>query len=162
MNFQVGLDVGSLRTFLVAANEAGYASGDERQWAKEVDGSTTITFANGEWRLHDNFFGGEPYGGRSVVFFGARPVWIMVYYGWVEPGRNAAEAYSFLRKALRAMPAEAPFRGPGHFEADGLIYANSWDGELSRFSGLERITDRGSRIYEASYAGGIVDNRPAT
>ncbi len=37
-----------------------------------------------EWAFHDNYFGGEPYGGRSVAFHQGKPVWIAVYYGWVE------------------------------------------------------------------------------
>ena len=36
-----------------------------------------------EWHYHDNFFGGEPYGGREVIFCHDQPVWMMVYYGEV-------------------------------------------------------------------------------
>lgn len=36
--------------------------------------------------MNDNFFGGEPYGGREVVFYEEKPVWMMVYYGWVAEG----------------------------------------------------------------------------
>ena len=69
----------SLIKFLIESNKAGYASGQEKQWIKELDGSTTIPFKKGEWHSQDNFFGGEPYGGRIVVFYKNKPYWIMVY-----------------------------------------------------------------------------------
>jgi hypothetical protein len=157
-----GFDVEALRRFLVKANDAGYAGGDEKQWSKETDRSITIAFDKGEWKSHDNFFGGEPYGGRTVVSYEGAPVWIMVYYGWVTPEKDANMAYGFLREALKAMPEEVPFRGPAVFEAKGLIYTNSWQGDLTRFSGREQITDGDSAFYEASYSGGLVDQRQAT
>jgi hypothetical protein len=58
----------ALCQFLVQSNAAGYASGDAKNRIKEPDGSTTIVFQEGEWRSHDNYFGGEPYGGRIIVF----------------------------------------------------------------------------------------------
>lgn len=70
-----------LRKFLIAANKAGYVTGNERQWTKEKNRSTTIKFKLGKWSMDDNFFGGEPYGGRAVVFYNGKPFWIMVYYG---------------------------------------------------------------------------------
>jgi len=73
-----------LRQFLVDSNKAGYAGGDEKKWIKESNGSTTIPFEKGEWQSDDNFYGGEPYGGRVVVFYKDKPHWMMVYYGWVE------------------------------------------------------------------------------
>src|SRR5687768_2587206 len=97
-----------LRRFLVEANAAGYAGGEERTWLKESDGSTTIAFAQGAWRLHDNFFGGEPYGGRAVVFLDDKPVWMMVYYGWVADGVEPDRVYGLLRRALMQMPADCP------------------------------------------------------
>ncbi|TSC77766.1 MAG: hypothetical protein G01um101429_969 [Parcubacteria group bacterium Gr01-1014_29] len=86
----------TLRKFLIEANKAGYAGGKEREWIKESDGSTTIPFQKGEWRSHDNFFGGEPYGGRSVVFYQEKPVWIMVYYGCVTEGIDSRFLYGIL------------------------------------------------------------------
>ena len=57
-----------LKKFIFEASRASYASGDDSIKHKEADGSTTITYSSGEYRMHDNYFGGEPYGGREVVF----------------------------------------------------------------------------------------------
>jgi len=148
-----------LRQFLVDSNRAGYAGGEEKKWIKEPDGSTTIPFEKGKWRSHDNFFGGEPYGGRTVVFYEGKPVWVMVYYGWVEEGAKTKPIYGVLRNALMQMPESSPFRGPKEHKEDGFIYTNSWEGKVNRFSGEEQITQGDKPIYKASYRGGFVDQR---
>lgn len=149
----------SLKKFLIANNKAGYAGGEEKKWIKEGDGSTTIPFKLGEWESHDNFFGGEPYGGRTVIFYKRKPVWIMVYYGWVTEGIQPDSVYKVLRAALMRMPENAPFRGPKRYKDGTLTYTNKWTGGIDRFSGEERITQRKKLIYKANYMGGWVDKR---
>lgn len=91
----------NLRKFLLEANAAGYASADLKSWVKEKDSSTSINFKNGDFSLHDNFFGGEPYGGRIIVQLHNKPFWMMVYYGWVEEGAEPNSVYKILREALK-------------------------------------------------------------
>lgn len=148
-----------LRQFLLDSNKAGYAGGEEKKWIKESDGSTTIPFEKGKWRSHDNFFGGEPYGGRVVVFYENKPVWMMVYYGWVEKGTEANPVYEVLRSALKEMPKDAPYRGPEEYIQGDFIYSNEWEGTIERYSGEEKITQKGKLLYKAYYRGGLVDNR---
>jgi len=105
-----------LRQFLVDSNNAGYAGDEEKKWIKEPDGSTTIPFEKGQWRSHDNFFGGEPYGGRTIVFYEGKPYWMMVYYGWVGEGIQTDPVYGILKGALKQMPEDFPFRGPKEFK----------------------------------------------
>ena|SRR3989344_2757767 len=149
----------SLKQFLVDSNKAGYAGGEEKKWIKEPDGSTTIPFEKGSWRSHDNFFGGEPYGGRTIVFYDGKPYWVMVYYGWVKEGVEANPVYGVLRNALMQMPEDHPFRGPKEYKEGDFAYTNSWKGEVDRFSGEEQITQSGGLIYKANYLGGLVDQR---
>ncbi|MCL5409858.1 MAG: DUF5680 domain-containing protein [Patescibacteria group bacterium] len=148
-----------LRQFLVDSNKAGYAGGEAKKWIKEADGSTTIPFEKGDFRSHDNFFGGEPYGGRVVVFHNDKAVWMMVYYGWVAEGVATDPVYGVLRNALMQMPEDAPFRGPKEFKDGEFVYSNSWDGDVERYSGKEQITQSGKLIYKADYRGGLVDQR---
>lgn len=148
-----------LRQFLIASNKAGYAGGKEKQWIKEPDNSTTIPFEKGLWKSHDNFFGGEPYGGRTIVFYEDKPVWMMVYYGRVEETTNPDPVYSILRNALMRMPEDYPFRGPKEYQEKNLIYKNVWNGDPERFSGEETITEEGKLLYKANYMGGFVDQR---
>lgn len=149
----------ALRQFLVDSNKAGYAGGEEKEWIKESDGSTTIPFEKGDWRSHDNFFGGEPYGGRVVIFNQGKPVWMMMYYGWVAPDVEANPIYALLRNALMQMPEDAPFRGPKEYREGEYTYSNTWAGDVGQYSGEERITQGEKLIYKANYIGGIVDQR---
>lgn len=153
------MNIKALKQFLIDSNNAGYASGEEKKWIKESDGSTTIPFQKGEWRSHDNFFGGEPYGGRLIVFYKDKPIWIMVYYGYVIQGIDANPVYAILRNALRQMPPEAPFRGPKEYRDGDLTYVNSWHGTIEHYSGKEQITMGEKILYKANYRGGLVDQR---
>ncbi len=151
------MDLKDLKKFLIESNQAGYAGGQEKKWIKESDSSTSIPYEKGDWRSHDNFFGGEPYGGRLVIFHKGKPVWIMVYYGWVSEGADINMIYSVLRKALIQMPEEAPFRGPRQLVEGKLIYTNNWGGDVKSYSGEEKITENGKTLYKANYMGGLVD-----
>lgn len=148
-----------LKQFLIDSNKAGYAGGEEKQWVKESDGSTTIPFKEGQWSSHDNFFGGEPYGGRTIIFYKDKPFWMMVYYGRVEEGIEPNKVYQVLKNALIQMPENYPYRGPREYKDGDYVYTNSWEGEVNRFSGEERIKKGKKLIYKANYIGGLVDQR---
>ncbi|MCX6702675.1 MAG: DUF5680 domain-containing protein [Candidatus Wolfebacteria bacterium] len=148
-----------LRQFLVDSNRAGYARGDSKKWIKESDGSETIPFEKDPWKSNDNFFGGEPYGGRTIVSHKGNPFWIMVYYGWVDEDAETDPVYAILRDALMRMPENHPYRGPKEYSENGLVYENVWNGDLDRFSGEEKITQNGKLLYKANYLGGLVDQR---
>lgn len=146
-----------LKQFLISANKVGYASGKEREWIKCEDGSTTIVFEQGEYRMHDNFFGGEPYGGRLVVFIENKPVWMMVYYGCVIEGVLVDKIYAILRKALSLMPENCPLRGPHSYTEGAFEYVNFWEGDVEKYVGEEQIIEGDKTVYKATYVGGLVD-----
>ena len=153
-----------LEAFLDEANKAGYAAGESREWVKELDGSTTIAYEsqNKLWHYHDNFFGGEPYGGREVVFREGKAVWLMVYYGEVtDKELDKNKVYAFLRQALAQADSELPVRGLKELRAmiNGRewLYETSWTGDMTGFLGRESIKLDGQEIYYANYSGGPVD-----
>lgn len=154
------LDKKQLCKFLVKAKRATYAAGDVAKKIVESDKSTTIVFEDGDWKYHDNYFGGEPYGGREVVFFKNTPVYIMTYYGQVDESvTNLDGVYKFLQETLTLIPADKPFRGPKKYNKDNLSYVNSFTGEIEHFFGEETIKQNGEEIYKAKYMGGLVDQR---
>lgn len=154
------MDLEALRKFLLAANKAGYAAGGESQAVTEDDSSKSIIFEQDDFVSHDNWFGGEPYGGRTVVFYQNQPAWVIVYYGTVDPAfADLDGVYSFLRKALMQMPEDMPVRGPKTLEDGPWRYVNSWEGDLGLYSGEEIIYYEDKPIYDASYSGGFVDVR---
>ena len=144
-----------LNKFLINANINGYAS-ESTAIEKERDGSTSIRYAAGEWSIHDNYFGGEPFGGRETVFYKNQPYWIMVYYGKVLQGFNHKKVYEFLKKSLLTMPEEAPYRGQRNFKEKDFEYKNNYTGDIECFRGKEKIFFKGVKCYEASYFGGLI------
>jgi hypothetical protein len=125
------MDQTALLQFLLDASRRGYAAGRSAVKTREADHSTTIVLEHGEWRFHDNYFGGEPYGGREVVFLGGRPVWMAVYYGQVDDA-NVDSVYSFLQRALREAPAEFPVRGPEALTEGRFSYRNTHEGGVAK------------------------------
>lgn len=155
------IDLNELCKFLVKAKKATYAAGESAKKTVAGDKSTTLVFENGDWRYHDNYFGGEPYGGREAVFYQNQPVYIMVYYGRVnESVTDINTVYKVLQGALLLIPEDKPFRGPKKFTQDGWEYTNVFEGEIDNFFGEEVIIDSdGQKIYQAKYMGGLVDQR---
>jgi hypothetical protein len=154
------MDEAALVAFLFEASRRGYAAGGDAAKIREVDGSTTIVYARGDWTFHDNYFGGEPYGGREVVFLDRQPVWMALYYGWVEGvSVDAERVYSFLQRALREAPAAFPVRGPDQFSGGLSTYRNVHNGSVANFSGEETIHEEGRHVYTARYFGGWVGRR---
>ncbi len=154
------INLKELCEFLVKAKRATYASGDENIKTIESDKSTTLIFEDGDWKYHDNYFGGEPYGGREVVFFKNEPVYMMTYYGWVVEGvSEVKDVYKTLQGALTLIPEDKPYRGPENYSIDNYQYTNNFIGEIDNFSGEEIITADGSEVYRAKYMGGLVDRR---
>lgn len=151
------IELAKLKEFILEASRATYASGDESIKQKQEDGSTTINYKSGQYRYHDNYFGGEPYGGREVVFLNGKAIWMMVYYGLVHEGASPKVVYTFLMESLLNTTLDMPYRGPTMYTKDNLRYENSLSGDVEHFSGIEKIFDGHACVYEASYLGGLVD-----
>lgn len=154
--------INDLEKFLIEFNQkAGYGSDNSEASKKELDGSTTISYELGDWKVNDNYFGGEPYGGRTIVFYKSKPYWIMVFYGSVREDYNDFESvYEFLKSALiKKSKGKYHFRGPKEFIKGNFHYKNGWNGNLDNYSGKEAIEFKGKVIYEARYIGGLVNVR---
>lgn len=151
--------IDEIKKYLIESAKSGYASGDVASWKDEKDHSKTITNNIGEFSMNDNFFGGEPYGGRQVIFKNKLPVWIMVYYGNVSEKQDPNEIYKVLREALKNPDEELPVRGPKTLDFEDYHYSFTWSGDIKRFLGNESIV-RGRKIaYFANFIGGLVDQR---
>lgn len=147
-----------LIAFKNEADKAGYEQDKPKHIKQEKDGSTTIWYEKEDWRLHDNFFGGEPYGGRTVIFYKNKPVHITVYYGNVDKSLNPNDLYPFLRKSLRTAPNKM-FRGPKSFKDGEFLYKREYKGTVEEFFLEEKIYLSKRLIYQATFIGGLVDQR---
>jgi hypothetical protein len=66
------------------------------------------------------------------------------------------EVYAFLRKAMRNVSVDTPFRGPKEFVEGDYIYRDSNKGELGKFEGKETIFFVNRVVYSLSYSGGFI------
>lgn len=156
----MALNLNELREFILESTKHGYAAEGEAGRKLESDGSKSFVYQKEDWKNHDNYFGGEPFGGREVVFYKGKPVWMMVYYGGAAKHiTNFAKIYEVLQHALLNAPEEYPFRGPEEFQEDSFVYTNQWEGDISQFSGHEKISHSDEEIYWAKYNGGLVNVR---
>jgi len=155
------INIKQLSNFLLNAKKTGYASGNKAKKLKEKDKSKTIIFKKGNWECHDNYFGGEPYGGREVAFFKKQPVYMIVYYGFVDKSvKDFKKIYKFLQEALSTKQKNSQIRrGPKKYKNSDYLYLNEFKGKITNFSGTEIIKFKNKKIYEAKYAGGLVDHR---
>lgn len=142
-----------LRAFLMQANMP-HAKGTATT-TKEADGSRTIEYSEGDYRMHDNFFGGEPYGGRLVIFYKDQSIFLEVYYG--KTSRPADEVYDFLREALQHPGKDNPYRGPAQYKKGNFTYKSSVRGDITDHVVKEYIYDGKTEIYSAVVVGGLVD-----
>lgn len=154
------IDTEQLCAFLVRAKTSTYASGDKAKKIIETDTSTSLFYKEWDRTYHDNYFGGEPYGGREIVFYKNQPVYIMTYYWYVyEHISDLKRVYTFLQHALSLLPVNYPYRWPQLYNENNLSYINDFTGEIDNFSGEESIAQDGKEIYKAKYIGGVVDQR---
>lgn len=150
------IDVTSLKAFLMRANMP-HANGGALT-TKEADGSRTIEYTEDDFRMHDNFFGGEPYGGRLVIFYKDEPVFLEAYYGRVhDTSKTADEVYDFLRRALQHPTEDSPYRGPVEYTEGPLVYRAFNEGDITNHTVKEFIYDNEIEIYSAVIIGGLVD-----
>jgi hypothetical protein len=132
------IDKQRLCKFLASAKKSTYAAGETAKKIVGADKSTTLIFEDGDLKYHDNYFGGEPFGGREVVFLQNEPIYIMTYYGLVDESVSDFEpVYKILQKALSLIPEDYPFRGPKEHADGDFIYKNTFTGEIDNFFGFD-------------------------
>ena len=154
------LTIHELSSFVYEASNSTFASADLSKLTKENDHSTTLTYKKGHWSYNDNYFGGEPYGGREVVFYKKKPYWMMVYYGTVsDKYPDIKGLYAFLQEALRRGTLTFPWRGPKLFKKGTFTYTFNIFGSVERFTAIEVIKSGKMIVYTANFAGGLVDQR---
>lgn len=147
-----------IKDFLIYSAKFGYGNESTKQ-VTEADGSTTIEVEQAEMKLHDNYFGGEPYGGRTIISENGKPEWIMVYYGKLYKPELKKVIYSFLKKNLINPENDLPVRGPKEFREDSLSYVFKFSGIIEEFSGIEEIYLNKELVFKTSVAGGLVDQK---
>ncbi len=146
-----------LQEFLVKAKIGTYAAvGDVRE-ERLPDGKKELRSEEGEWLYKDTYYGSEPFIGEEIVWKAGQMVWGMNYYGkCISNSVTPKEIYGFLKKAMRNIGADRPFRGPSKFEEEDWLYTDISTGSIQDFSGHEEIYFKGEKVYDLLYHGGHI------
>lgn len=151
------MDFEKLSEFLVKAKINTYASFGETGKEVLVDGGKELQFEEGGFKYRDKYFGSGSFIGEEIVFQNEKPVWGMNYYGGDVSNVISSEiVYDFLKKALRKVTADKPFRGPDTFKEDDFEYINKVEGIVERFIGEETILYKGELVHKVNYQGGLI------
>jgi len=146
-----------LSEFLVKAKVNSYASGGEGSGRILEDGGKEFVFEEGRFKYRDRYFGFSPFTGQEIVWLDGKEIWAMNYYGRITSDVvSAKQIYMFLRKSMRQVSCDRPFRGPKSFKEANFEYIDENEGTLEDFRGLERILFRGKEVYRLYYHGGFV------
>jgi hypothetical protein len=162
----IKIDLKELAEFLVKAKKKAWA-GNGKEVKPQRPGFKELSVKEGNWEYRDSYRGFYSAPGQEIVRLKGEPVWHMAYSGGMKPEyygnlRLAKEVFAFLKKALKKVDEDEPFRGPSRFESeyDELIYHNYPKGDITNFSGCETI--KNSRVqfdctyFEQDYIGGLI------
>ncbi len=126
------------------------------------------------WRFTDAYVTGE----KDMIFQGFEkvciskpnsktviPVWAMCYRGeYCGTAREKGKVNALLKKAISAVPIDAPFRGPKYFDmqkgrgVSSHYYQNEWRGNMNCFTGHELIGRQhpSKIVHRLDYFGGLI------
>jgi hypothetical protein len=160
---QMPIEQDVLVRFLIEAKRRTYAAGggeSEAVVAPLLPGSHQLEHRDGTLLYRDIYFGEAYFVGQETVYAGGAPIWAMGYAGGftalVNDPNQAQEIGALLQAALRQVPAEHPYRGPGTYRQGEYHYTNATAGDLDRFSGIETITRGDNILYRLRYSGGLL------
>ncbi|MCL2594837.1 MAG: DUF5680 domain-containing protein [Promicromonosporaceae bacterium] len=153
-------NIEALADFLIAAKVQTYANAAAPKVASLRPGSLDYHWMDDDWAYHDTYFGGTKFIGTEVAYYRGVPVWGMNYYGTpIVDGVSEAAIDSALMPALMLVgrdPGLIPVRGPREFENNGWRYTFEADGDLTRFTGDEKISGPGGAVYHLHCHGGLI------
>ena len=121
------------------------------------DGAIEFKYEDGPFIYRDRYFGANPFIGQETVWQDGKIIWAMNYYGGlIDVKFQPASVYAFLKKALRELKPERPYRGPEKFIDGEMEYRDQSTGSLDNFQGIELIICQQQEIYRLWYHGGLV------
>lgn len=158
------MDIKQLAEFLIIAREkCSYEAPGEVGKTVLSDGTKQIgPYTEGVLSYIDTYNGSEWFAGREEITNNGRRVWTRDYKGGIiETGyseRDVSRLFGALKAALRKFPRDKPFkRGPSHVKVGSYKYSDQCEGDMSAFTGTEKIIDERKEVYICNYHGGLSD-----
>jgi hypothetical protein len=152
------LSLAALKAFLVEAKRRTFAGEVRRSTPLRPPYSRNYEYDSDGFRYEDQYFGEHVDVGQEIVWFKGFPIWGMGYRGGMMPEFMSIRgpAFAFLREALRNPDPELPLRGPHSYAGDTFVYTNAVDGDITAFTGDERVTRGNDLVCFRKYVGGLI------
>lgn len=147
----------ALLPFIIRAKKATYV-GDGKKLASSRPSSRDLAYTEGDLTYRDSYFGGTDFIGQECVWQHDKPIWSMVYYGYIlRPDLiTGSEAANLLRQALSQPQAQGRLLDNLELDLEKMHYAISSEGSVEHFKGREIITVNDTLAYALDYFGGSV------
>jgi len=141
--------------FLIKARTKTYAgSGGEVE--PLLVGSKQLEYKEKDLLYRDIYNQGNgKFVGLETVYYNAKPIWSMSYYGNFEK-MTEDEADNILRKALLDKKDKVRLWNNVTYDIDEFTYSNQGSGNISELDGSESITKSKQTVYFFYYAGGFI------
>ncbi|MFA5746207.1 MAG: DUF5680 domain-containing protein [archaeon] len=159
MNSKINLK--ELVEFLVEAKINTYANSHAKEIKAERPSFRELEYKKGKWEYRDSYCGFFFAPGQEIVRYNKEPIWAMAYSGGMNKKYHgdisfAKETFGFLKKALAKVNTKMPYRGPKNYSAGDYKYINTIKGNITDFSGIEKILYKGKVVFKQEYIGGLI------
>jgi hypothetical protein len=145
--------------FILLAKRASYVGGGSHLLPYRL-GSHDLQFTQGDWAYHDSYLGESDFIGEEIVYFQAKVVWGMNYFGRIlRPDKiTSAQAGAIIQQSLSRMYETGRFLGGFQYAVGEFTYKDTNEGDVEYFTGKEWIEFKGEVVYQLVYHGGIVND----
>lgn len=143
--------------FILLAKQASYVGGGKPLLPYRL-GSHDLQFSKDDWTYHDSYLGESDFIGEEIVYYHAKVVWGMNYFGRIlHPEKiTSAQAGAIIQQSLSTMYQSGRFLGGFQHTVGEYNYTDANDGDALYFTGKEWIDLKGETVYQLVYHGGLV------
>jgi len=154
------MKLSELSNFLVKAKKNAYA-GDGKEISPQRPGFIELEYQEGDWYYRDSYTGFFQAPGQEVVYYKEKPVWAMAYSGGMRKEFHgnrdfAQKTFEFLIKRLSQVEENKPYRGPRKFQEGDFSYEMKVKGDITDFSGEEKIFYQEKEVFRQHFIGGTI------
>jgi hypothetical protein len=164
MNRKLIVDTNELARFLVRAKQNSWAGERGKVEEPQRPGFKEFVFKDGDWEYRDSYTAFFCAPGQEIARLKDQPVWAMSYDGEMEERYwgdipFARKTFDFLKQALQEVNKSMPFRGPRKWTTGqyrGWVYECEVQGDIKRFTGVEKIVHFGREAFRQNFIGGLI------
>lgn len=156
----LNIDLQKLTQFHKRASESTYA-GNGKYVEPQRPGFNELIYEENDLKYRDSYCGFFQSWGEEVIWQNNEVIWTCLYGGGMKNKFHgdkefASQTFEFLKKAMKAKEESFSPRGPKYFKDEDYEYSAYWSGDISNYSGNEKILYKGEIVFTHTFFGGLV------